>query len=101
MTHQIRQDLSQKLQVALSEVLDRETRIAAHVLSASDIGLLMLEASVMMARTTAATLAGHAEDEAGMARTYGVMTDAIIEAIDGSREDGIARTIATVKARAA
>ena len=101
MSYEVLHDLSRKLQVALSEVLDRETRIAAHVLSASDIGLLMLEASVMMARTTAATLGGHADDEASMARSYGVMTDAIIEAINGSRDDGIARMIATVKARAA
>lgn len=101
MSRVMEMDLSRKLQASLSEVLDRETKIASYVLELPSIGLIMLEASVMMARTTAATLANSAETDEMAISVYNTTIDAIVEQLQNTRENGIERTLAVRRKRAA
>ncbi len=97
----IERDLSRKMQMSISEVLDRETKIASYVLDLSSIGIIMFEAAVMVARTTAATLANSADTDEAATAVYNATIDQVIEQLQKTRADGIERTLIARKARAA
>ena len=101
MSEGIQRDLSRKMQQSIAQVLERETRIASYVLDLSSIGIIMFEAAVMVARTTAATLANSAETDEAAIAIYQLTIDQVIEQLTKTREDGIARTLAARRARAA
>jgi len=101
MSEGIQRDLSRKMQQSIAAVLERETRIAGYVLDLSSIGIIMFEAAVMVARTTAATLANSAETDEAAIAIYELTIDQVIEQLTKTRQDGIERTLAARKARAA
>lgn len=95
----ISRDLSKKLQQQLAAVLDRELNLLQHVISAEEIGVIMMEAAVMLARTSAATIGGYATSPADIATLYRATTSSIIDMISRGQDDGIARTQVAAKAR--
>jgi hypothetical protein len=99
MSEGISRDLSKKLQQQLAVVLDRELHLFQHVLGAEEIGVVAMEAAVMMVRTAAATIASFATDPADMATLYRATTSGIIDMVGRGEADGIARTQIAAKAR--
>jgi len=98
MTAGITRDLSAKLQGDIGAALERNLHVFAAVLEPAELSLVMIEAAVMASRTTAATIAGFVEAEK-VATMYGGTIDAIIEQLQNSKADGIARTVAALRAR--
>ena len=92
-------DLSKKLQLQLAAVLDRELHLFQYVLSTEEIGIVAIEAAVMMVRTTAATIANYASKPADIEILYRATTKGILDMVSRGEADGIARTQVAAKAR--
>lgn len=90
----IARDLSAKLQQDLSATLERNTAIARHVLDGASVAIMMLEAAVMMTRTTAATIANMSDDDSDVPGTFDATITAIVQQIHHSRDDALERTMA-------
>lgn len=99
MSEGMSRDLSKKLQLQLAEVLDRELHLFQYALSAEEIGIVAMEAAVMMVRTTAATIASFATNPGDMATLYRATTSGIIDMVGRGEADGIARTQVAAEAR--
>lgn len=97
----ISRDLSKKLQLELAAVLDRELHLFQHVLSIEEIGLVAMEAAVMMVRTTAATIAGYAAKPADIETLYRATTKGMLDMVGRGEAEGIARTQVAAKSRRA
>lgn len=94
-------DMSRKLQASLADVLVRETTIAQHVCSFPEIAVVMIEASVMMVRTTAGTIANTVADDASAEELIASTIDAIVEQVRASQPDIVAKVLAERRSRAA
>lgn len=94
-------DMSRKLQQSLAEVLIRETTIAQHVCTFPELAFIMIEASVMMVRTTAGTIANTIGDDREAEALIGVTVDSIIEQVRISQPGIVEAVLAERKARAA
>lgn len=101
MNHTVAHDMTRKLQASLADVLQREMRIAEHVCGFAEIGLMMIEASVMMARTTAGTIANSIDDDAKVEGIIKMTIDGIVEQIRKSEPDIAAKVLAKRRSRAA
>lgn len=101
MSNVIRDDLSRNLQQRLGSVLEREAHVATHVLDVADLGIIMVEAAMMMARSAAATMGGHAATDEDATVLYNHVIDTIVAQLETSRADGLSRTMAERRKRAA
>lgn len=99
MSEGMSRDLSKKLQLQLAAVLDRELHLFQYALSPEEIGVVAIEAAVMMVRTTAATIAGYGTNSADIETLYRTTTSGILDMVGRGEADGIARTKATLQAR--
>ena len=90
----IQQDLSSKLQACIGEVLTRETTIARHVLTDAEVMIMLMEASVSLVLSTAATIASTMPDE-----DYASSFDRTIKAIVALAGEDRERSLAAVSER--
>jgi len=101
MTYAAAHDMSRKLQATLAEVLMRETKIARHVCSLPEISIMLIEASVMMVRTTAGTIGNSVDDDASVAGIIDLTIEGIIEQVRKSQADILPQVLAERRSRAA
>lgn len=97
----IAHDFSRKIQQSLADVLTRETAIAQHACTLPEIALMLIEASVMMARTAAGTIANSIDDDAKVEQMINDAIDGIVGQIKLSQPDIVTKVMATRQARAA
>lgn len=97
----IAHDLSRKMQQSLGDVLMRETAIAQHACTLPEIALMLIEASVMMARTAAGTIANSIDDDAKVDQIVADAIDGIVEQIKLSQPDIVVKVLSERRARAA
>lgn len=82
-------------------MLEREANIARHVCSLPEIGLMLIEAAVMMGRTAAGTIANSIDDEAAVPRMVDLTVEGIIEQLRLSQGDIATKVLAERRSRAA
>jgi hypothetical protein len=87
-TKGVARDLSEKLQRRIAEVLERELQIASHVVEMPEIAAMLMEASIMMIRTSAATLANSCQESA-LDEVYNASYDAIVAAAVSAKPEGL------------
>ena len=88
-------DLSRHLQQQIEDLIQRHARISQGVVEPVEITLMMIEASVSLALTTAATSAASAKPGADIAALYDSTIGAIIAMIAADR----ARTLTAIDAK--
>ena len=101
MSHDAAHDMSRKLQASIADVLVREARIAQHVCTLPEISIMPIEASVMMVRTAAGTIANSIDDEAQAASIIDLTINGIIEQVRKSQGDILPKVLAERRSRAA
>jgi hypothetical protein len=94
-------DLSANLQAKIAEVLVREASIAQQFVGLPGLALLMIEASVMMVRTTAGTIANTIDDADKADEMIAQTIDAIVDQIRKSQADIVTRVTAEIERRRA
>ena len=97
----IAHDLSRRMQQSLADVLMREIAIAQHACTLPEIALMLIEASVMMARTAAGTIANSIDDDSKVEQMIDDAIDGITGQIKLSQPDIVTKVMATRQARAA
>lgn len=95
---EVTRDLSRKLQEGLAVVLERDLKVAQVVLEPNEIGVLFLEAAVMMVRSSAATVAGMC-GPADVERIYDLTIESIFEQAKMGRADAVRRTQTAIAPR--
>ena len=95
----IARDLSAKLQGKLAEVLERELRIAGHVLGPPELGEIMIEAAVMLARTSAASIAGFAGHQGDASALFKATLKAIVTSIETGTGEALERALKEMESR--
>lgn len=90
-------DLSHHLQREIGELIQRHANVARSVLEPVEITLMMVEASVSLALTTAATSAASARPGADIHDLYDSTIGAIVASIASERDRSLAAVDAKLK----
>lgn len=99
MTTGIARELSRNVQTRLAETLERELNIVRHALDDGELAELMIEAAVMMARTTAASIAAQSGNRGAAAGLFEAALLAIVHSIETGTADALARTMKEMERR--
>ena len=97
MSSPIAHDLGRDLQSRIGEVLARQTMIAKHVVSPSELMIMLIEVAVSTALTTAATIASHKE-ESDRGETFDKVLASIHEMATADRDRSLSAIAAQLRA---
>ncbi|KTT72642.1 hypothetical protein [Sphingomonas endophytica] len=98
----VQKDLSMKLQRDLAEVLQRNLQLFQIALDPADMGAMLLEASLMIVASSAATMANlvaQRSTEADAIRIFNHMYDGTLSQLSDAKAVALARTLAELRAR--
>lgn len=94
MNSAIANDLGRHLQEQIGGLVERNTKLAAQLVSPAEIGIMLIHASVSLTLTTAATIASHAVTAERQEDLYDKCFESIFAFIAGERQrslDAVAR----------
>ncbi len=97
MNDAIADDFGRHLQEQIGSVVERNTTLAAQVVGPADIAIMLLQATVALTLTTAATIASHADTPELQAEIFDKSVGSIFAFVAAERQrslDAVARRTA-------
>lgn len=94
MKYAIANDLGRHLQEQIGGVVERNTKLAAQIVGDAEIAIMLIQASVALTLTTAATIASHADTPELQAEIYDKSVGSIFAFVAAERQrslDAVAR----------